>query len=99
MILISCCCCSIIAILIANSNSAKDDNFEVRLNGNILGTINNNSNACTGRIFSSNTGVNYSNLTGIASCDSGIYSFEATVNLDTSLLITGTNTLEIYVTQ
>lgn len=90
----NCKCCGFTLILIYNSNSAKDDNFKVLLNGTDIGHIDNNSNACTGRIFSPNTAVTSGNIyTAAISCLSP--TFEATVLLNTGLWITGINTLRV----
>lgn len=94
-----CCCCDIVAIVISNSNSALDDNFEVFLNGTSLGAIDNSSSGvCTGRIFSTQAGVtctNISPLTATTFCDSGICYFETMLTFAKTLLISGTNTLTI----
>ncbi len=87
-----CCANSKIAILIYNSNSAKDDNFTVSLNGNGLGQIDNNSHTCTGRIFSTDPALNSANCPDI-SC--GVPNFEATAPLDPAYLNVGVNTLRI----
>lgn len=36
----TCCCCNEVSIVIHNSNSARDDNFDVYLNNQFLGAIN-----------------------------------------------------------
>jgi hypothetical protein len=84
------CCCGIFAIVIWNSNGAKDDNFKVVLNGTELGTIDNNTNDITGRIFAVNAAITPAN----------IYIpqpnvFQPTVVFDPSLIINGINTLRI----
>lgn len=96
------CCCGNLAIIVYNSNGAIDDNFEILLNGTSLGTIDNNQNNCTGRIFTNISGltaplwkVSGSPLT----CGSGIFAFESNLSLNESLFVSGTNTLRITVTQ
>ena len=85
------CCCGrqAVAIAICNSNAAKDDDFKVVLNDKEIGTIDNSQNACTGRIFSTDTSVD--DFTGLA-CNAA---FGSTVQLAESDLIEGTNTLRI----
>jgi len=89
------CCCGrqALAIAICNSNAARDDNFKVLLNDNEIGTIDNSTNACTGRIFATDSSV--TNFSGLA-CNSA---FEPTVQLSEQDLIEGTNTLRIESTQ
>ncbi len=98
-----CCCCPIVAIVISNSNLAKDDNFEIFLNGNSLGTIDNSVNGvCSGRIFATQSGItcdNIGGLTAFAFCGGGVCSFPSLLTFDPSLLIQGTNTLSIVTTQ
>lgn len=89
-------CQAIPTIVVYNSNSVVDDNFKIMLNGTQLGTINNNSNTCTGRIFSADTNVTSANCPGVV-CGGfgGPPNFEPTLLLNTALLVNGLNTLRI----
>jgi hypothetical protein len=92
------CCAFLIAVW--NSNAVIDDNFDVELNGTVIGQINNNSNTCTGRIFSTNTDVTAQTLALDSLCRGPCGSdpnFEATVLLDAGLLIEGDNSLRLIV--
>jgi len=94
-----CCCCNVLVIAIINTNAIKDDNFQVRLNGTLLGTIDNSGpgcsvppNFCSGRLFSTDDSI--TTYTGIPAC-SASYNLEPTIEIDPALLITGSNTLRI----
>jgi hypothetical protein len=84
------CCCGIFAIVIWNSNAARDDNFKVVLNGTELGTINNNASDYTGRIFSLDAAITPANISVQQP-----NAFEPTIVFNAALLINGTNTLRI----
>lgn len=94
------CCCKLFAIVIWNSNRARDDNFKVLLNGTDIGHIDNNQNLKTGRIF---TDSSHSSTLTPDTIGTPIYdtlngedeAFEDTVAFDFALLINGTNTLRI----
>jgi len=90
---VKCCCCDYLVLAIVNSNSALDDDFRIYLNGVDIGTINNSSNACTGRLWSTNTDID--TYTGSGFCQT---SLEATLELDTDLLVEGENDLMIETT-
>jgi hypothetical protein len=49
---------NVVVIQVCNSNSAKDDNFNVYLNGTYIGFLNLNSNAQVGSIFIGDTDTN-----------------------------------------
>lgn len=90
--------CCVVAIVIWNSNSAKDDNFKVLLNGTEIGTIDNSTNTCTGRIFATDAGLTAATLSLDSNCTSPCgagANFEPTLLLDEALLIAGENTLRI----
>lgn len=91
------CCCTNpnFVILIWNSNSAVDDNFDVYLNGTFLGNIDNSASGQTGRIFSTNTAITPSNIGTVL----GINNLQSTIELNPALLITGTNTLKLVISQ
>jgi hypothetical protein len=108
-----CCSCDILLIIISNSNSAIDDNFEIQLNGNVLGSIDNSTNTCTGRMFGCKTSdplwpsgtdptPSCSNLVGIPArtfCNSGICNFQSFVSFPrTDINLTGVNVLQIWAT-
>jgi len=94
------------AIVIYNGNAIKDDNFEVYLNETSIGTIDNNQDAYTGRIFVEPRGVSLLTPSSIllytitlGGADSNIpitpALFDPTVALNMSLLINGANRLVI----
>lgn len=85
-------CCGKLAILIYNSNSAVDDDFDVRLNGTSIGTINNNANSCTGRIFAEDTAITTATYATGITCITP--TFESTLALNMALLV-ASNTLRI----
>lgn len=84
------CICDLLAIVIYNSNAARDDNFKVLLNGTEIGQIDNNQHALTGRIFSQNGTITPSNI-GTPSTNV----FETTITLNMALLVAGTNTIRV----
>ena len=96
------CCCKL-AIIIYNSNGAKDDNFEVFLNDVSIGTIDNNVHDCTGRIFVDGLIVEGDALvaSGIIVFSCGAAAFEPTLQLDMGIvnLRPTPNFLKIVVTQ
>ena len=82
------------AIVIWNSNGQKDDNFEIFLNNTSIGTIDNNHNDFTGRIF-----VDPSAVTLFTPDKFGPQhpnAFDVSISLDMSLLKNGANNLSIY---
>jgi len=69
------CCDKKFFILIYNSNSVRDDNFKVVLNGADLVaatggpfTIDNNSNTCTGRFFAEDGSITAANFPSVVAC-------------------------------
>jgi hypothetical protein len=90
----STCCCGIFAIVVNNSNAAKDDNFKILLNGTDIGHIDNSTDqALTGRIFADSEHVADFPPDKIATPNPNV--FESTVALDLTLLIDGMNTLRV----
>jgi hypothetical protein len=97
------CCDNVLVIIVYNSNSALDDNMEVKLNGTSLGTIDNSTNTCTGRVFyvvvtaDAGPGVTANRLKatcgGPIAC--GTTNFEAAQSFAAGLLINGANALRI----
>lgn len=87
------CCCEIFAIVVNNSNAAKDDNFKILLNGADIGHINNNANDQTGRIFADSD--EYLDFPANSIDNPNPNVFETTLALDMGLLITGVNTLRV----
>lgn len=87
-----CCCRYLIAVY--NSNLAKDDNFDIKVNGTLIGSIDNNEiGVCTGKIW--HTGAAGITLSGVTSCTpaGGIHT------LADGILVTGSNVLSIIRTQ
>jgi hypothetical protein len=93
--LVRCHCCTVFGIAIYNGNAIIDDNFDVYLNGTLIGSIDNNLNDFTGRLWSPNE----SDFTPDKFGPRHTNAFQSTLHLDTSLLITGSNTLRIVDTQ
>jgi hypothetical protein len=92
IVLISSCCCRIFAIVIDNSNAARDDNFKILLNGVEIGTIDNSHSDFTGRIFTDSGHVDKFTADSIQTPNPNL--FEPTLAFDFSLLSVS-NTLRI----
>lgn len=77
---------------ICNSNSAKDDNFDVYLNNNYIGFLDLNSNAQVGSIFIATTNASADLVSGDFVCPLTLMD---TYRFDPSFVLYGTNTLEL----
>jgi hypothetical protein len=97
-VLFSCGCCDVFFLVLYDPNQTRDDHIKVTLNGNDLGTVTNGFTNCTpdpfsayyGRYFAAN-----STITGLnpVSPIPASANFQATVVVDTSILIEGSNTV------
>jgi len=77
---------------ICNSNSAKDDNFDVYLNNNYIGFLDLNSNAQVGSVFIATTNTSADLVSGDFVCPLTLMN---TYRFDPSFVFYGTNTLEL----
>ena len=77
---------------ICNSNSAKDDNFDVYLNNNYIGFLDLNSNAQVGSIFIATNNASADLVSGDFVCPLTLMD---TYRFDPSFVLYGTNTLEL----
>ena len=78
------CCEKFFFIAIWNSNCVIDDNFSIKVNDQEIGTINNNSNTCTGRIFAEDTDITIDtilNVNTLLPCCAN-RNFEPTIEID-----------------
>lgn len=77
---------------VCNSNSAKDDNFNLYLNNNFIGYLDLSQNAQVGGIFIATTNTNADVVSGDFACP---LTLMVTNRFDPSFLIYGTNILEM----
>ena len=77
---------------ICNSNSAKDDNFDVYLNNNYIGFLDLNSNSQVGSVFIATTNASADLVSGDFVCPLTLMD---TYRFDPSFVLYGTNTLEL----
>lgn len=77
---------------ICNSNSAKDDNFDVYLNNNYIGFLDLNSNSQVGSLFIATTNASADLVSGDFVCPLTLMD---TYRFDPSFVLYGTNTLEL----
>lgn len=77
---------------VCNSNSAKDDNFDVYLNDNYIGFLDLSANAQVGSIFIATTNASASLVSGDFVCP---LSLMETYRFNPSFVVYGTNTLEL----
>ena len=75
---------------VCNSNSAKDDNFNVYLNSNYIGYLDLSQNAQVGGLYIATTNEDLSLVSGDFACP---LSLMETFRFDPSFLVYGTNTL------
>jgi hypothetical protein len=81
---------------VCNSNSSRDDNFDVFLNGTYIGALDLNQNAQIGSVFIGTTDPNVQIGVGDFTCPlSGM----VTYRFDPSILLGGTNTIFMQNTQ
>ena len=101
----SCCDCGtnapvcpdrILVFQVCNSNSARDDNFDVYLNNNYIGALDLNSNTQAGSIFiaSSNGTINVTSSDFVCPLN-----LMVTYHFDANFVVGGANTLELRNTQ
>jgi hypothetical protein len=77
---------------VCNSNSAKDDNFEIYLNNNYIGYLDLSQNAQVGGLFIATTNENANVVSGDFACP---LTLMETYRFDPSFLVYGTNILEM----
>lgn len=77
---------------VCNSNSAKDDNFDVYLNNNYIGFLDLSANAQVGSIFIATTNASADLVSGDFVCP---LSLMETYRFNPSFVVYGTNTLEL----
>lgn len=77
---------------VCNSNSAKDDNFDVYLNNNYIGFLDLNSNSQVGSIFIATSNASADLVSGDFVCP---LSLMQTYRFNPSFVVYGTNTLEL----
>jgi len=76
------CCKNIFVIIIWNSNCTKDDNFSIKVNGQEIGTINNDSDTCTGRIFADDINITVDDISSAILPCCPAHNFEPTIQID-----------------
>lgn len=76
-------------VCVVNENSQKDDDLDVSLNGTVIGTVFNQTDTCTGKIWAEELTIDdFAEL----SCNDD---FQPTALLDIGLFVVGTNTLRV----
>ena len=81
-----------VVIQVCNQNSAKDDNFEVYLNGTYIGFLDLSQDAQVGSVMIATTNTNLNVLVGDFACP---LTLMQTYRFDPSILLFGNNTLEM----
>jgi len=77
---------------VCNSNSEKDDNFDVYLNGTYIGFLNLNSDSRVGSVFIGSTNANYAITQPDFVCPLNLMQ---TYRFDPSIILYGNNTIEL----
>jgi hypothetical protein len=86
----------VVVFQICNSNAVRDDNFEIQLNGNVIGNVDLNANALVGSVFIASTNTNLT-ITGadfVCPTSAMVKYF-----FDESIIIDGINTIYMRNTQ
>lgn len=86
----------VVVFHICNSNAVKDDNFEIQLNGTVIGNVDLNADALIGSIFiaSSNTNLTITNPDFVCPISGMVRYF-----FNESIIIDGVNTIYMRNTQ
>ena len=81
---------------VCNSNSARDDNFDVYLNNNYIGALDLNSNTQAGSVFIASTNTSSAVTSSDFVCPLNLM---VTYHFDPNFVVGGANTLELRNTQ